>query len=274
MEVIKISNLKAVKQTIELENQGKIKLDIYESLLEAHRYKSIKIFDLLIKTCYESINFNKKIIFHSIIYYIIMIKSKYLNFILSNVKINNLNIYSIFNTLCEYGTLKSVKIFTSIYSVKELIFKKNSYGYTPLDYACLNRLNIVKYLLKFIKSINSNLIDSNLIDSKLINMDRLLKNGKENIIKYLLENFKFKFNLNKQDEYGFTIIGYINNLNIIKMLFKYDGNIDLENKNKFNHTPIENIINSIKIHKFLAKYTKPYNITFEDPEIFKFNIKN
>ena len=290
MEVIKISNLKTVKQTIELDLQGKIKLDIYESLYQAYTYESTKIFDLLIKTYYKSIDFNKQINSRTILYYMIEIRSKCLNFILNNLifnldlynikniiwlcsyksfkfllsKIDNLDVYYIFQYLCKFTTLGYIKLFISKYNVKDLILKKDSYGYTPLDCACFNQVDIVKYLLKF--------IDPKLINPNLINVKVLFRNlYKENNIKYLLENFKF--NLNKQNEYGYTIMHYIEDLNIAKMLFKYDGNIDLEIKNGFNYTAIENT-NYIKIYKFLAKYTKPYNIIFENPEIFKSINKN
>ena len=263
MEILKTHKLKTVKQLIELDLQGKIKLDIYESLYYAYICNSIKIFDLLIKTYYKSIDFNKQIDSkHTLLYYMIFIKSKCLNFILINVKIDNLHISSIFHDLCRYSTLKSVKLFISIIKssvIKELIIKK-IYEYSPLENACFNKLNIVKYLLNFI-----------IFDSNLININIFCRSEKENIIKYLLENFKF--NLNKQNEYGYTIMQYIHNLNIAKMLFKYDGNIDLEIKNQYNYKSIDYIYD-IKIYKFLVKYTKAYNIIFENPEIFKFINKN
>ena len=297
MEVLKIHNLKTAKQLIELENQGKIKLDIYESLKNAFLKNSKKIFDLLIITYYKSIDFNKRIYSHTILGCMIIYRSKYLNFILTNVKMNidinyiknifhscsyksfkkltsfdvnlSLDMYNIFNNLCMHNSLKSIKLFISIIKpsmIKDLILKKDPYGYSSLDYACNNKLSIVKYLIYFIKSIDLKSID---IDSRILLNDKY----KENIIKYLLENFNF--NLNELYKYGTLFIHYFN-LNIIKLLLKNDGNINLEFKDNFDKTSIYYISN-INSFKFLAKYEIPEIISnkqYDNSEIFKFIFKN
>ena len=92
---------------------------------------------------------------------------------------------------------------------------------------------------------------------------------KESNFKYLLENYKF--DLNKQTKSGNTVMHYLDNVNLFKLLFKYDGNIDLEIKNNNGYIPIE-IISNIKVYKFLAKYTNLNNKLYSNNILFKFEI--
>ena len=306
MEIIKNHNFKAAKQLIELDLQGKIKLDIYKSLHYAY-LNNKKIFDLLIITYYKSIDFNKKVHKNIVLEQMIDIESKYLNFILTNVKINlneieyMINCFSyksfkillnimkqanykfnneiIFINLCEHKSLKFVKLFISFLNndkktLINLILKKNIYDISILDYACGNRLNIVVYLTKLLKSFISvdlvNIRFNKSIDSDFLpNINMLIKaRANEDIVKYLLENYSF--NLNEKDYHGSTVISYIFNINIIKILCKYDGNINLEIN--YDH------YKAIKKYRFLIKYINlstliPNNILFENSELFKL-IKN
>ena len=299
MEVIKIHNLKIAKQIIALDLQNKIKLDIYQSLHYAFIH-SRKIFDLLIITYYKSIDFNKN--FNDkipILNYMIKIKSKHLNFILTTFKINidnikfiiyelsyksfkfllksiinNFDTYFVFSSLCQDKSLKFIKLFIKSLNITkkslfELIFKKDIFNRSSLDLACGNKLNVVKYLIKFIKSIDSKSIDSKSID---FNINMLIEaKDKIDITKYLLENFKF--NLNQQNEYYNTVMHFAKKIDVIKILFKYDGKIDLEIRNNHNKLPIY-YIEKVKLYKFLRKYTDPDKQdkkTFKNPEIFKFN---
>ena len=176
MEIIKIHNLKTAKQLIE---SGF--LDIYEHLYKAYIDNNRKIFDLLIITYYKSIDFNKIIYGNTIINYMFALKSKYLNFILNNVELNSNNKFDsiyicsyksfkilinilftkknlkfdleyVFGMLCLNRSLRFIKLLVSKYNIKDLILKKNLYGYTALDHAYSNKSNIVEYLLNYIKT--------------------------------------------------------------------------------------------------------------------------
>ena len=280
MEVIKIHNLKSAKQLIE--NQNKIKLDIYESLENTFLKNSKKIFDLLIITYYKSIDFNKRIYRYTILECMFIYKSKHLNFILNqeinvNLNINSninlfpcycsyksfnilINIYikknlkfnidNIFKFLCANKGLKFIKLFISIIkssiNIKDLIFKN-------LDYIYKLKFNIFKYLIYLIKP------DFN------PSIDALIKTRNEDILKYLIKNYNF----NPNNKYEISTILY-SDLNIIKLIFKYNGNIDLESKDIFNKTLI--YIEDIKLFKFLVKYINSDNIYFMSSEMFKFII--
>ena len=291
MEIIKIYNLKTAKQTIELENQGKIKLNIYKSLKNAFSQNSKKIFDLLIITYYKSIDFNREIHENTVLIQMIDIKSKYLNFILTNFKINinkikmiihkcsyksfkillksPINsIESIFINLCTNNSLRFIKLFISTLfnrydfnknNLIDLILKRNWFSYSILDFACGNKLNVVKFLIKFIELKDPKLIDFNI---NMICNSTTAKN--EDIIKYLLENFKF--NLNEKNVAGVALLHYTNNLNVVKLLIKHDGNFHLEiNENGYLY------YSKYEILKFLTKYIKPTNNEIiENSEIHKF----
>ena len=287
MEILKTHKLKTVKQLIELDLQGKIKLDIYKSLYNTY-LNNRRIFDLLIITYYKSIDFNKKVHKNTVLEQMIDIKSKYLNFILIHVKIhelyyitymsyksfkillNNLNkngflIFlgtTIFTILLNNKSLKFIKFFINLcFSNKKLIkdiieflILKNSDNISLLDHACSNKLNKVKYLFKFIESFNLKLINS------IISIEMLIFARKdESVFKYLLKNHNF--NLTDLDNEGNSITHYVKDLNTIKLLIKYDGNINLE---------INRFIKKYNIFRFLIKYTKPNNVIFENSEIHKF----
>ena len=302
MEIIKIYNLKTAKQTIELDLQGKIKLDIYESLENAFSQNSKKIFDLLIITYYKSIDFNREINENTVFECVLLIKSKHLNVILKNIEINlydiehlihhasyrnfkiilkiwkqmeiNLTIYTIFKNICEKRSLKFVKLFLSfLYTLNnrneakmELLIHKDVFGKSALDYASSNSLNMIIYLTKMLKYFYSNDLKNIRFDESvetdfLPNINLLIEAKNKDIAKYLMENYSF--DLNEEDVDGDLIMNCMKDLDIIKMLFKYDGNVYVEIKN----------LDTIEKYRLLIKYINSNNILnnilFEDPEIFK-----
>ena len=255
--------------------------------------KSRKKADILIKKYHSSIDFNKEIFNHTILYYIIKYKSIHANFILNlyfnsysnhiyltyfitqygsykafkfiisklNILFKNGESYSIFYAACCYRSLKFVKLFINTLSFSNLA--NYIYYSRALEAACYNKINVFSYLFRYVDINLHKLILFNAIK----NMDIL--------------NFILKydgFNLNEKNKYCNTIIHYINNTKTIKLLLKYDGNFDLESKDDINNKAIDNT-DSIKVFKLLRKYMNSNNklfsnnTLFDNPEIFKF-IKN
>ena len=145
-----MSDYKSLKQLIK--NRDKIKLDLYENLYNAIRKKHKKIFDLLIITYYDSIDFNKDIYGYNILFCIIKYKSKHLNFIL-NLYVNgkiDLNKDKLLNNIIKYGSFKSFKILIDACLNNKINLKFNIPSiFTKI--CCYKQIKYIKLFIKYLK---------------------------------------------------------------------------------------------------------------------------